>query len=231
MALSAASLKFYRSLVWSDANGNGTGIDTGTEITTATSQNIFPNITNAERITGVTKYKKVFFRNENADAYNGTKAWIATNTPSADTAVTISGAGSVSTQGTDTVVPTLTFTFAASTTVVASADCHLALSVGERIFNSTNDTNTAARVISAISADGLTITLASAYAGTTGAAKAATVCAASGNTFVTAVDEANGVSLGNLTNNQSIGVWVKLVVGATASGYTDDTFTLTFTNS
>lgn len=231
MALSAASLKFYRSATWSDASANGGAINTGAEITTATSENIFPNITDAERQSGVTKYKKVYFRNENTDAYNNVKVWIQTNTPSGDTAVTISGAGLTSTQGTDTAIATLTFTFAASTSVVASADCHLSVAVGEKIFNSTNDTNTSAQVITAISSDGLTITLGSSYTGTTGAAKAATVMKATSSTYVTAVDEANSVALGSLIQNASIGVWVKLVVGASAAGYTDDTFTLRYTNS
>jgi hypothetical protein len=231
MALDAAQLKFYRSLVWSDAAGNGTGIDTGTEIVTATSENIFPNITDAERSSGVTKYKKVFFYNNNADAYNNVKAWIETQTPSADTAVTILAGGSVSTQGTDTVVPTTTFTFAASTSVVASADCSKQLRPGEQIWNSTNDTNSAKQTISAISADGLTITLGSAYAGTTGAGKAATVQKITDATFVTAINESAGVVLGSLANAQSIAVWIKLVVGASAAGYTDDTFTIRFSNS
>ena len=230
MALSAASLKFYRSTTWDDTSSNGGAINTGVEITTATSQNIFPNITDAERLSGVTKYKKVFFRNENTDAYNGTKAWIFAQTPSGDTAVTISGAGSVSTQGTDTAIGTITFTFAASTTVTASADCHLYISVGELIFNNA-DANTYAKVITAISSDGLTITLGSAYSGTTGSGATGKVLKATGNTYITAVDEANGVSLGNLTNNQSIGLWVKLVVNAASSGYTDDTFTLRYSNS
>jgi len=231
MALDPALLKFYRSTVWSDAAGNGTTINTGAEITTATSENIFPNITDAERQSGITKYKKVFFRNENTDAYNNVKAWIETNTPSTDTAVTIVAGGSVSTQGTDTVVPTTTFTFAASVTVVASADCSKQLRPGEQIWNSTNDTNTAKQTISAISADGLTITLGSAYAGTTGATKAATVQKISDATFVTAVNEGAGVVLGSLANNASIAVWVKLVVNASSQGYTDDTFTLRFSNS
>jgi len=233
MAITEANLKKYKSATDSDAAANGGAVNTGSAITSGGSQNIFPNISNAERITGVTKYRKIFLRNENADAYNNVLAWIDTNTPDTETAITISGAGSLSQQGNDVAIPTLTFTFAASTTVVASADCHLVVAEGERIFNSTNDTNAAARVIASISSDGLTITLASAYAGTTGAGKAATVCAATGNTFVapTSSGHADVLNLGNLVQNASIGVWVKYVVSASASGYTDDTFTIGFTDS
>ena len=73
------------------------------------------------------------------------------------------------------VVPVLTFTFAASNTVIASASCLTTLSIGMYIWNSTNDTNTSSLRITNISADGLTITLSAAYAGTIGAGKTATI--------------------------------------------------------
>lgn len=230
MAITAANLKFYQSAVWSDAAANG-GAISATEITSAVSQNIFPNITDAERGTGVTKYKKIFLKNENVDAYNNVKAWILTQTPDTQTAITILAGGLTSTQGNDTAVATLTFTFAASTSVIASADCHNALAVGEMIWNSTEDTNAQKKAITVISADGLTITLAGAYAGTTGAAKAATVQKITDSTFVTAVDEANGVPLGSLVQNASRAIWIKLVVDASSDGYTDDTFTIRVSNS
>lgn len=233
MAITEANLKKYHSATNSDADANGGAVDTASGITSGSNGNIIPAITNSERVSGVTKYRKIFLRNENTDAYNGVKAWISANTPSGDTAITISGAGSFSTQGNTLSVTGLTFTFAASTSVIASADCHLALAVGERIYNATNDTIAKALVITAISADGLTITLASAYQGTTGAGKTAYVCAATGNTFVAPTSSAHAdvLNLGNLTQNQSIGVWVKYVVDADSDGYTDDTFTIGFTNT
>nr|WP_321349812.1 hypothetical protein [uncultured Methanoregula sp.] len=81
-----------------------------------------------------------------------------------------------------TVVPTITFTFAASATVTASANCTGTVEVGHYIYNSTNDTAAKAVKISAISANGLTITLVSAYAGTAGSGKAAMVCGCHGET-------------------------------------------------
>ncbi len=233
MAITEANLKKYHSATNSDAAANGGAVDTASGITSGSSQNIFPNITDAERNSGATKYRKVFLRNENADAYNNVLAWITANTASGDTAITISGAGSFSQQGNNVAITGITFTFASSTSVVASADCHLAIAEGERIFNSTDDTVAAARVVSSISGDGLTITLASAYAGTTGAGKAGTVCAATGNTFVAPTSSAHAdvLNLGDLTQNQSIGVWIKYVVDADSDGYTDDTFTIGFTSS
>lgn len=233
MAILEASLKKYHSATNSDAAANGGAVDTGAEITSGASQNIFPNITDAERITGVTKYRKVYLRNENADTYTNVKAWIQANTPSGDTAITISGAGSFSQQGNNVAITGITFTFAASTSVIASADCHLALAEGERIFNSTDDTSAAAKVIASISSDGLTITLASAYAGTAGAGKQGTVCAATGNTFVAPTSEvhADVLDLGNLAQNESIGVWEKYVVDADSDGYPNDTWTVRFIDS
>jgi Cdc6-like AAA superfamily ATPase len=230
MAITAANLKFYQSATWSDAAGNGGDISAN-EITTATSQNIFPNITDAERGTGITKYKKIFLKNLNADAYNNVHAWIQANTPDTQTAVSIVAGGKTSTQGTDTAVATLTFTFAATDQVIASADCHNALAEGELIWNSTDDTNSKKQAISTISANGLTITLAGSYAGTTGAGKTATVQKISDSTFVAAVNEAAGVHLGSLLENEYRAIWIKLVVDASSDGYTDDTFTIRVSNS
>jgi len=73
-----------------------------------------------------------------------------------------------------TAVPTITFTFASSTAVVATGSLSSAgVKVGQYIYNSTNDTSTYAKQIVNIAADGLTITLASSYTGTTGSSKAA----------------------------------------------------------
>ena len=104
-------------------------------------------------------------------------------------------------------IATLTFTFAASTSVTASASVWTGtatkISVGMYIYNSSNDAITYAKQITAISADGLTITLATSYAGTTGAAKAASVA---GHLITMNVD---------LTAIIPIGAAVKYVVSAT----------------
>lgn len=233
MAISAADLKKYHSLTNSSTAGNGGAINLNSAITSGVKENIFPKITDAERIAGVTKYRKVYLRNENADAYTSVKCWIQAGTPSTDSAITISGAGSFSQQGNDVEITGITFSFTNnSADVTAQSDCHLAVSVGERIFNSSDDTNTSARVISAIAADGLTITLASAYPGTSHVSAAATVCAATGNTFVSpnTISHADVLDLGTLTQDQSVGVWIKYVVDATSAGYVSDTFTLRFSD-
>lgn len=72
----------------------------------------------------------------------------------------------------DTAVTGITFTFAASTTVIASANCRAQINAGEEIFNSTNDSHYEAQKVAAISADGLRITLTDTYTGTAGSGKA-----------------------------------------------------------
>jgi hypothetical protein len=50
--------------------------------------------------------------------------------------------------------------------------------------------------------------------------------APSGVSFVTAVDETNGVSLGDIPFGQHRAVWIKRVVTASAAAYNNDTFTV-----
>lgn len=50
--------------------------------------------------------------------------------------------------------------------------------------------------------------------------------APSGETFVTAVDEANAISIGNIPPGQHIAIWVRRVVNASAAAYNNDGFTL-----
>jgi hypothetical protein len=52
-------------------------INTAAEIASSGDQVIFDDVSDAERIAGDTEYRKVFFRNENADTVN-IKMWIET---------------------------------------------------------------------------------------------------------------------------------------------------------
>ena len=45
-------------------------------------------------------------------------------------------------------------------------------------------------------------------------------------TFVTAVDKANGLAVGNLAQNAYYGIWIKRTVSASAAAYANDGFTL-----
>ena len=233
MAISAANLKFYQCTTWTEGDTHGGAINTSAAITTNTSQNIFDNVEDAERSAGDTEYRKIFFRNENADAYNGVKAWIDSNTPATNSAITVLAGGSKSVQGNNSAALTGTCTFAASTAVTGSGTAFLTeCAPGELIFNSTDDTNTSAKAIASIESN-TALTLGSAYAGTTGSSKEAKLAPITSATFVTPTSKSDGsvLSLGDLVQNASKAIWIKRVITAAGDGYTDDTFTIKCENS
>ena len=88
-AISAASIKIYQCLVWAEGSTHGGDIDTGNEITSGADQNIFDDITDAQRISGVTEYRKIYIRNENVATWNAVKAWISQFTGSSDDEITV----------------------------------------------------------------------------------------------------------------------------------------------
>ncbi|WP_305064618.1 hypothetical protein [Methanococcoides sp.] len=67
MAIDPALIKWYQCLTWTEGSTHGGDIDTGNEITSGADQNIFDDVSNAQRIAGVTEYRKIFIRNEYAD--------------------------------------------------------------------------------------------------------------------------------------------------------------------
>ena len=83
MAIDVDLLKWYQCNEWEETATHGGTIDTASEITDDTLNNVFDDVSDAERIAGDTDYRKIFFRNENADDYSGPKVWIETNTPAA----------------------------------------------------------------------------------------------------------------------------------------------------
>lgn len=233
MAILAENLTWYKCLTWAEGSSHGGGMDTSSPISNNTSQNIFDNISDAERISGVTDYRKIFLRNENEDTYENIKAWIEENTPAENTHITVVAGGSKSKQSADSDALSGTFTFAASTEITCTNDVSKECRPGEKIFNSTDDTAANAVAIASVSADGLTITLASSYGGTTGASKGAKLAPITASTFVnpTSSGHADVLILGSLPQNAGIGIWLKRVVSAGGDGYTDDTFTIKVTSS
>lgn len=77
MAISSSDIKFYKSTAVNDTDSNG-GKISSTRIVTNTLNNLFPNVTSAERIAGVTRYRKMFMKNENASdlTLESTKVYI-----------------------------------------------------------------------------------------------------------------------------------------------------------
>jgi len=71
----SADLKMFRALVNSDDPTNGGGISSN-RITSNVAENLLPNVSEAERITGLTRYRKLFCKNE-ADLSDATRDGLA----------------------------------------------------------------------------------------------------------------------------------------------------------
>jgi hypothetical protein len=65
MSVQASDIKFKKSVVVTDTNANG-GRKGQVEVISGARHNLFPRVTKAERVAGVTKYRKENFCNENA---------------------------------------------------------------------------------------------------------------------------------------------------------------------
>ena len=66
MPILGTELKLFRSSLVSDLAASNGGVLSANEIVTSVNNNIFPDVPQAERTTGSTKYRKVFFKNANA---------------------------------------------------------------------------------------------------------------------------------------------------------------------
>lgn len=77
MSISTSDIAFYKSAVVSDAAGNG-GAISYSEIVTSVLNNMFPNVSQAERLAGLERYRKVFIKNENTSdlTFSSVKFWI-----------------------------------------------------------------------------------------------------------------------------------------------------------
>jgi len=85
MSIVASEVKFYKAANNNDLAGNG-GVISSTEIVTNVINNLFPNVTDAERTAGVTRYRKMFMRNLNTAElilYLG-KIWISIRSTAGD---------------------------------------------------------------------------------------------------------------------------------------------------
>jgi len=81
MSLSSSNIKFYQCTTWAEGDTHGGDIDTESEITSGVGENIFDDVSEAERVAGDTEYRKIYVRNENTDTWAAVKAWIESFTP------------------------------------------------------------------------------------------------------------------------------------------------------
>ncbi|MBF0098746.1 MAG: hypothetical protein HQM04_18760 [Magnetococcales bacterium] len=92
MSIVASELKLYAATVANDTTSNG-GAISGTEIVSGVKNNIWPDVSQAERTAGSVKYRKVFIKVDNAGSLALTTAriFIETPTPGDDSIVIMSG--------------------------------------------------------------------------------------------------------------------------------------------
>jgi hypothetical protein len=85
MAIQASELKFYKPAVITDGDTNG-GRMSANAATTGVKNNIFPDVSQAERTAGLTRYRKVFFKVESAEdlALLNARIFIEKHTPGED---------------------------------------------------------------------------------------------------------------------------------------------------
>jgi len=85
MSISATDIKFYKAANNNDLVSNG-GRISSTEIVDTTLNNLFPNITSADRVAGKTRYRKTFVRNENTEdlALQDAEIWIGSKSTGGD---------------------------------------------------------------------------------------------------------------------------------------------------
>jgi hypothetical protein len=89
MAVTAANFKLYQCTTWTEGSTHGGAINTSTGVLADSGdQVIFDDVTNAERLSGDTEYRKVFFRNENTETVS-IKCWISTAYTATNQAVSI----------------------------------------------------------------------------------------------------------------------------------------------
>jgi len=85
MSISASNIKFYKAENNNDAIGNGGNIGI-TEIVDSTLNNLFPNVSSADRVAGKTRYRKMFMRNENTEdlTLENAEIWIGSKSSADD---------------------------------------------------------------------------------------------------------------------------------------------------
>jgi len=65
MAIDVSDIKFYRSAKVTDTDVNGGVIDVSAQVVDNVKYNLFPRVSHAERMNGVTRYRKLFMANRN----------------------------------------------------------------------------------------------------------------------------------------------------------------------
>lgn len=91
MSILATDIKFYLSGGASNADPNAAlgGLKSSVEVVDDTLNNLFDDVSGAEHAAGDTEYRCIFVKNNSAEDAKNVKIYLQSNTPAADSAVTI----------------------------------------------------------------------------------------------------------------------------------------------
>ncbi len=131
MPIASSDIKFLLSGGSSNSDPNAAlgGAASTTEITDATVQNLFDNVSSAESSAGDTEYRCLYVKNNHGSlALQSAKVYIQTNTPSSDTSAEIA-LGSSAINGTEQTIANES-TAPTSVTFSTAAGSGNALSIG-----------------------------------------------------------------------------------------------------
>ena len=98
----ASAFNEYQCTTWTEGSTHGGPINTSAGISSSGDQVIFTDVTDSQRISGVTTYRKIFFRNENADSVN-LKCWIQSNYSATNETISIASGTSAGVQSVEGV--------------------------------------------------------------------------------------------------------------------------------
>ena len=85
MSITTAELKFYKSAAVNDTTSNG-GVMSANAIADGVKNNVFPDVSQAERTAGITRYRKIFFKVASAEnlALQNPRVFVEKHTPGED---------------------------------------------------------------------------------------------------------------------------------------------------
>lgn len=163
MPIVAGDIKFFLSggAGNSDVDASLGGVISSTEVTTAVLHNLFDRVLGAEAITGDTEYRCIYIKNDHGSlTLLSAVAWIASNTPSADSTIDI-GLGTSAISATEQTVADES-TAPSGVTFSAPATIGAGLAIGNMVFSSTKAIwvrRTISVTATAVDADAATLTI------------------------------------------------------------------------
>lgn len=245
-------IKAYRCEHWSsdgtsdyDEHGGGItpSINSSTLIVNGAMNNIFDDVTNAQRQdpTISKEYRKIYIRNENTDSFPGCKAWLSAiggggidSTLADNDTVKILLAGTLSRKGVSIPIPTATGIFITGVAeIVTSSSCVGLVAPGEKVYNggTGNDAGELANAGTVLSVDESKITLTSGYAGSSSGTGTTILVAPITECYVNFVKPLSKVDALTLGTIPGIGgnspIWIlREVIVAGGPGHSENMFTI-----